>query len=194
MRVRKERRLEPWELDLQIFGGSSAGGNLIWELLLLVAPSTAAVASPLTAYGTIGLNDTGARFFSGRGFTKPSFQICPQPPVGPPWVSPNTTALASGYSVSIYYTLDKTLNKIQNDSNQGAGLSLDGSTALPPGSWALLPGAADQSGTGVDANPMTSGTNPILSASRAAAAFRAVVTTVTGTPAAGIAVYALWVP
>lgn len=173
--------------------GSSAGGNFIWELLLLVSPTATRVASPLAGYGSIGDNDSGARLFSGRGFTKPSFQICPQPPQYP-YASGNTTALASGYSISVYYTLDKTLNEIQNNSNKGAGISLDGSTQLPPGSWALCPAAADQSGTGVDANPMTSGTNPILSASRSAAAWRVVVTTVTATPSAGIAVYALWVP
>jgi hypothetical protein len=193
VRDKKGSRLDPFEFDLQLFGGSSAGGNLIWELLLLVAPSTAAVSTPTTGYGTIGLNDSGARLFSGRGFTKPSFQICPPPPTFP-YASGNSTALASGYSVSVYYTLDKTLNTILNNSNQGAGLSLDGSTQLPPGSWALLPANADETGTGVDANPMTSGTNPILSASRSAAAFRVVVTTVTATPSNGIAVYALWVP
>ena len=158
----------------------------------MVPAAATAVSTPLAGYGTIGFNDSGARLFSGRGFTKPSFQICPQPPQYP-YAAANTTALASGWSISVYYTLDKTLNTILNNSSKSGGVSLDGSTQLPPGSWALLPANADETGTGVDANPMTSGTNPILSASRAAAAFRVVVTTAT-TPSAGVAVYALWVP
>lgn len=173
--------------------GSSAGGNLGWECLLMVPAAATAVAAPLTGYGTIGWNDSGARLFSFRGFTKPSFQICPQPPQYP-YSSNNTTLLPNGWGISVYYTLDKTLNTIQNNSNKSGGISLDGSTQLPIGSWILLPGPSDQSGTGVDANPMLSGTNPILSASRAAAAFRVVVTSVGGTPSAGVAVYALWVP
>ena len=193
MRATRGKLLTPSDFDIQLFGGSSAGANFIWELLLLVPPTAAAVSTPLAAYGTIGVNDSGARLFAGRGFTKPSFQICPQPPQYP-YAANNTSALASGYSVTIYYTLDKTLNTILNNSNKGAGISLDGSTQLPVGSWAPLPSPDDESATVIDANPMTSGTNPILSASRCGAAFRAVVTTVTGTPAAGIAVYAMWVP
>jgi len=193
VRATRGKLLTPSDFDIQLFGGSSAGANFIWEQLLLVPPTAVALASPLAGYGVIGENDSGARLFAGRGFTKVSFQICPQPP-NYPYPPLSTAALASGYSVSIYYTLDKTLNTIQNNQNRSAGISLDGSTQIPPGSWALLPAAEDETGTGVDANPMTSGTAPILSSSRAAAAFRAVVTTVTATPAAGIAVYALWVP
>jgi hypothetical protein len=176
----------------------SAGANTLWIPVLKIRPAATVVASPLAAYGSIGVNDSGLILFEGRGFSKVSFQIAPEPPTVPVTL-PNNTALPDEYGISVYYTVDTTA-KLAQPQNPQSGMGLGGPqigatgwTGIPVGSWVLLPAADDQSGTGVDANPMTS-TNPGISSSRCAGGYRVVLTANAGGATAGLVVYAMTVP
>ena len=189
MRKSKGRLLDSWEFDLQLFGGSSAGGNRILVPILKLRPSATAVATPLTGYGTIGGNDSGLVLVEAQFWTKWGFQLCPEEVEQP--ATPNNTALPSGYAVTIYYTLSRYVQFAQQTrSTQPLQTPADatGSTLVPAGAWWPLPGPSDQSGTGADYNPLTSD-GPVLAGNRFAMGFRAVLTTITGTPAAGATVY-----
>jgi hypothetical protein len=192
VRDRKERRLNPWEFDLQLFGGSSAGGNFVLNPILHLNPNSTALSSPLTQYGTIGGNDTGLILVEARFFTKWGFMMCPEEY---PLTQPNNRALPTNYAVTIYYTISKVTFKAQtNQQVPYAGpIGADGSTLVPVGSWWPLPASSDQSGTASDANPITSD-GPVLAGSRFATGFRAVLTAVTGTPTAGVIIYGGGVP
>lgn len=187
MRRRKERRLASWDFDLQLFGGSSAGGNFVLNPILHLNPSSVALSAPLTQYGTIGGNDTGLIMLEARFFTKWGFQMCPEEY---PLTTPNNVALVAGYAVTIYYTISKVAFKAQTNQQLpfASPTGANGSTLIPAGSWWPLPAASDQSGTGADYNPLTSD-GPVLAGSRFAVGFRAVLTAVTGTPSGGVIIY-----
>ena len=189
MRSKKGSRLDPFEFDLQLFGGSSAGGNRILVPILKLVPTATAVATPLTGYGTIGLNDSGLVLVEAQFWTKWGFQLCPEEVPQP--ALPNTTALATGYSVTIYYTLSRYVQFAQQTRQTQPYQSpadATGSTLVPVGAWWPLPAPSDQSGTATDYNPLTSD-GPVLAGNRFAMGFRAVLTTITGTPASGATVY-----
>lgn len=172
----------------------SAGGNILGpggaQALLHLNPSATAVASPLAGYGTIGVNDTGLVLYQGRGFTKWGFQLCPEPPL---W---GGSALIAGYSVTIYYTIAdyarqaQMVGFAQAQNQTGSDSNV---TAVPPGAWWPAPAPEDQSGTATDYNPLTSD-GPVLQVSRFAVGFRAVLTTITGTPSGGAIVFGGGVP
>jgi hypothetical protein len=176
--------------DLQLFGSSGSGAGANWVLvpILRLNPSATAVSSPLTGYGTIGVNDSGLVLMEAKNFTKWGFQMCPEE-------SPAGTVLVTGYSVTIYYTISRfVLFAQQTRGTQPLETPADatGSTLVPVGSWWPLPAAADQSGTGTDYNPLTSD-GPVLSGSRFALGFRAVLTTI-GSPSGGCIIYGGGVP
>jgi hypothetical protein len=197
VRERKEPFLVPsWDFDLQLFGGSSAGGNIIGPggaiALLHLNPGATplTLANALLGYGTIGSNDTGLILYQGRGFTKWGFQLAPEPPA---W---GGSALVAGYSVTIFYTICDYARNAQMINNQPVWnqQSSEGNvTAVPPGAWWPCPAPADQSGTASDFNPLTA-TGPVLQVSRFAVGFRAVLTAVTGTPTGGAIVFGGGVP
>ncbi len=156
---------------------SAAGLNRVGqnggEQLLTVNPGATAVATPLTTYGVVGVNDTGAVFWEAIGFTKIAVQI-----VGP-------GAASAGYSITFYATLDPSLrvNGIPPPK---------GSILLPSTSWATPPFQASTGG-GAEANPLVSGTNTFGIINAPIVAIRAVLTTI-GTPTAPITVLAFAVP
>jgi hypothetical protein len=144
------------------------------EVLLSLAPGATAVATPLTAYGTVGVpgtsNDSGAVMWEGIGFTKWVFQF-----IGG----------ITGYTVTLYGTIDPAARP------NGQPIA-KGSTAIPATSWFVLPGPSEQGGTGTINNPIT-GTNPLFTASLPLVAVRAVVTAI-ATPTGQGAVIGFAVP
>jgi hypothetical protein len=165
--------------------GSGAGSNLLNAFLLQNCNAASGALTPataLTSYGTLtpGGNDSGG-FAEIRAFKAFKFQL----------VQIGATALVGG-AVSIYGTTDP--NAFQTYMYALQGRNPAGQSALPfggnpnnlaqvgflpgipPSSWSLLDGLADQSGTGSSANPMTpaipwfTGNGPIV-------ALRAVITT-----------------
>lgn len=193
MRRHKERRLDRlYPLDLQLFGGSSAGANFVLEPILHLNPNCTALSSPLTQYGTIGFNDTGLILLEARFFTKWGFLMAPEEY---PLAQPNNRALPTNYAVTIYYTISKLAFKAQTNQQIpfASPTGANGSTLIPVGSWWPLPASADQSGTASDYNPLTSD-GPVLAGTRFAVGFRAVLTAVTGSPTAGVIIYGGGVP
>lgn len=161
------------------------------ELLLSLTPSATAVATPLANYGTIGVNDSGA-FITPIGLSKVTFQI-----IGP-------GATAAGYTVSVYGTIDPTayFAYTANSANDGitAGTAKNTTQAnygvvytIPATSWQLLPAPSEQSGAGVVANPMVTGTSTFMQVSGAFVAYRVVLTTI-GVPTLTAAVYGFGIP
>ena len=73
----------------------SAGSNFVNSYLLTNVTGGTAVASPLTAYGTIGFNDSASVIVEARGFTKWGFQI----------VQSTSVAITAG-AVTVYGTID----------------------------------------------------------------------------------------
>lgn len=174
--------------------GSSAGANRVLVPILRLRPSATAVTTPLTTYGTIGLNDSGLVLVEAQYFTKWGFQLCPEEVAQP--TLPNTAVLASGYSVTIYYTISRYVQfaqQVRTTQPYQSPADATGSTLVPPGAWWPLPASADQSGTASDYNPLTAA-GPVLAGSRFALGFRAVLTSITGTPASGATVYGGGVP
>lgn len=163
----------------------NAGGVL---LLPLLTSASAAVASPLTAYGTTTgptPNDSGA-YVSPIGMSKWTFQII------------GAGANAAGYSVTIYGTTDRVAytawSAAMNVGGTAFGGGIDGITAgIPASSWQVLPGPSDQSGTGSVTNPMISGSATWFTANIPLVAVRAVLTTI-GSPSNSISVSAFAVP
>ena len=138
---------------------------------LLTAPSTvSAVAAPLAGYGTIGVNDSGPVLVgSAAGFTKWTFQLI------------GAGAIAAGYSVTIYGTIDPVLWTALTQLGPSLGLNdaPDGLSAyIPASSWSPLMGPSEQSGTGPMTNPMLSGQSTMLVVSGGLMAVRAVITAV----------------
>ena len=175
--------------------GSGAGSNFVNEYLLtFVGPNSGSVASPTTAYGAIGVNDSGGYSTEGRAFSKASFQL----------VQVGSTAL-SGIAVTLYGTLDPAASQTWWNALQGkvppgppAG-PINGYTdqtgyvpGLPPFSWQPLPGPSDQSGAGSVGNPLTPSV-PFFTSSLPVVAVRAVVTS-TASPAGVFHVAVLWIP
>ena len=155
---------------------SSAGVNRVTQALLVLNPTATAVATPLTGFGTIGGNDSGAVLLEASGFTKFTFQL-----VG-----------GTGYTVSVYGTTDRNVYRAwTNNFNPGQptfpNAPAFNSVALAA-SWFLLGAPADNTGTGAPANPMT-GTNPWTQFSGALTAVRVVLTEVAA-PAGNCAVTA----
>jgi hypothetical protein len=107
---------------------------------------------------------------------------------------------ASGYSVTVYGTFDRTAYEIYFPSYDGPNGSYyaqagtgRGSTLLPATSWFQLPGPSEQSGTGLSLNPVVSGTSQVLVASLGLVAVRAVATII-GTPTNGVTFVGFAIP
>lgn len=100
-------------------------------------------------------------------------------------------ATASGYTVTLYGTFDPAAYNLYYRLGQYApnlvapNTTGRGSVLLPSTSWIILPGASEQSGTGLSQNPMTSGsggfTSQVLVVSLALVAVRAVASVATPT-------------
>jgi hypothetical protein len=157
---------------------SGAGLNRVGqnggEAILTVNPTTAAYATPLAGYGTVGSNDSGTVFWEAIGFTKTAIQL-----IGP-------GATAAGYTVSVYVTLDPA-------ARPGGQPVAKGSTLVPATSWAVPPSQAAGGAAGGDALPLVTGTNTLAFISGPFVALR-VVCTATATPTAAITVLAFAVP
>lgn len=167
---------------------SGAGVNRWGKVLLSnILTNQAVVNTPLTTYGTIGANDSGA-YSTPIGFTKWTFQI-----VG-------VGANAAGYSISFYGCIDPQAYATYTASFGGGGIATSTtppagepySTGLPTTSWSLLP-FQSATGGGTEANPLVSGTNTIGFCSGALIAIRACLTTI-GSPTSPISVIAFAVP
>lgn len=138
-------------------------------VVLSNVPATAtAVASPFAAYGTIGLNDSGA-YATGAGFGKWAFQI-----VGP-------GANVAGYTFSVYGTIDPAAYTAYTAAMRGGGsfqsLPEPFTAGVPTTSWSVVPGQAS-TGTGVDANPLVTGVNTFIIIGAPLVAIRVVLTAV----------------
>lgn len=159
---------------------SGAGLNRVGQyggrLLLSASTAVTPVATPLTGYGTIGGSDSGPIMWEGIGFSKWGFQIL---------------GGGTGYSVSVYGTLDPVLFKYL-DTPGTAGTPQALALIVPASSWFLLPAPSSETGTGADANPMVAA-NPTMLASRPLVAVRAVVTA-TATPTGVISVVGFATP
>lgn len=159
-------------------------------VLLTLTPTATAVTLP--AYGNLGNDSWGTLSGAGssasnamaeaQGFTKWQFALVP---------APGQTTF-SGYSVTLLGTVDsRAYGQWEASINPYKYYNTTAPT-LPAGSWFLLPAPSDQSGTGSDANPLTS-TNPLLNVSRPLVAVRAVLTGVTA-PAGSCQVIGFAVP
>ena len=81
--------------------GSGAGSNLVQGFLLTnVSATSSSNATPLSTYGTFGVNDSGGALAEARGFTKWTFSL----------IQTGTVALA-GYQVTILGTMDPNANQ-----------------------------------------------------------------------------------
>lgn len=140
--------------------GSGAGLNRVFATILTCQPTATALATPLTGYGTIGVNDSGMALNEAMNFTKWSFML---------------NAGTTGYSISLYGTADpKAYAAWRNAINPGQSNGI----TLPASAWFLLPGPSEQAGTGAIANPITS-TSTMFQFSGSLLAVRAVLTTAT---------------
>lgn len=155
--------------------GSGAGLNRVYSTILSCNTGTAVASSPLSSYGTIGVNDSGMVLNEALGFTKWTFTLL---------------GGGTGYSVSVYGTNDPTAHIVWSQKMNPGQYTTPAS--LPASSWFLLPGPSEQTGTGTIANPMT-GTAPVFQFSGSLLAVRAVLTA-SATPAGSITVAVLAVP
>lgn len=151
---------------------SGAGQNRAYRTVLTLNPSSTAVATNAngtpTAYGTLGLNDSvssgnlGNGMVEAMGFSNWTFSL---------------VGSGSGYTVSLYGTNDPAAYKAWMSTFLPSTQSPHGAVTLPNGSWRLLPGPSEASGTGGIANPMTD-TTPLFQFKGTLIAVRAVVTAV----------------
>lgn len=139
---------------------------------VVVLRSTAndeALSDPLSGYGTAG-QDSGVVLTEGTGFTKVGFMIVP---------APNTLSDAlADFEFTVYYTLDtRAYGQWEASINPNRYLlAPGGAPEVPASAWTELPGPSTESGTGMDANPMTL-THNSMSGSRGAVAYRVCLTT-----------------
>jgi hypothetical protein len=198
---------------------SGAGLNNVGQLggipILQVPANSAVVAAPLAAYGTnLGPpsyfqganpqdvrpivpttgNDSGVQLLVASGYTKWGFQL-----VGPGVTGSGTAQV----TVTLYGTMDPQLRRFaeQNAGNsyvlQGQSPDLAGSlTALAATSWFVLPGISAQSGSGTEANPITTNAtgSSTLFSSIPVSAVRAVVTGTAATTGQMVTVIAFAIP
>lgn len=159
--------------------GSGAGLNRVTGVVLAVNAATAIVAAPLTAYGTIGVNDSGQVLTEAMGFTKWTFTLL---------------GGGTGMSVTIYGTNDPVAYAAWKASFNPAlyAQRTGGAPVLPTSSWFALYAPADATGTGAPANPMTA-TNPSMQFSGGLIAVRAVLTA-SATPVGSLSVAVEAVP
>ncbi len=147
--------------------GSGSGLNRVNATILSVNASAAAVSSPLSAYGTIGVNDSGMALNEARDFKKWNFSL---------------SGGGTGYEISVYGTNDPIAYAAWRQAFN-PGYYPGGVVVLPATSWFLLPGPDQEAGTGPMANPMTQ-TAPMMEFSGSILACRAVLTATSG--AAGV--------
>jgi hypothetical protein len=153
--------------------GSGAGLNRVQAVILSCNVNTAVVAAPLTAYGTLNVNDSGLVLCEAQGFTKWTFQLL---------------GGGTGYSITLYGTSDPVaLGQWRSSFNP-----LAPKYALPASSWFILPGPAEQTGTGTIANPITA-TAPSFQFSGSLLGVRAALTT-SATPSGVVSVSVVAVP
>lgn len=152
--------------------GSGAGLNRVNATILTVNANASAVVSPLTAYGTLGVNDSGQVLTEAMNFTKWTFSL----------IGGGTPAT---YGITLYGTNDPaayTAWKMALNPSYAMLYNGGKTVTLPATSWFKLPGPAEQSGTGAISNPITP-TSPLLTVSLPLIAVRAVLTTAgTGGP------------
>lgn len=161
---------------------SGAGLNRVYAVVLSgIGTGTGTVATPLTSYGTLGVNDSGMVLNEAMNFSRWTFSLL---------------GGGTGYSVSCYGTIDPVAYGIWRQSfNPGQaipGVPGSAKNSLPATSWFLLPGPSEQTGTGGIANPLT-GTSPLLTVSLPLLAVR-VVLTGSATPVGGVSVAVEAVP
>jgi hypothetical protein len=172
--------------------GGGPGSNMVgsWgaKPILRLRPGATPLANPKTQYGTIGINDSGLVLYEAKGWKSWGFQLAPETLAAFP--IPNNTVLPNGYVVTLYYTILQVAALAQFNRTQPmqTPIGADGSTILPVGAWWDLPQASDNAGSATDNNPITFA-GPVCAGTRFAVAFRAVLTNVIGTPAAGAIVY-----
>lgn len=147
--------------------------------LLVVNPSSTALASPLTGYGNAG-NDSyvanGPMLVEAADFTKVTCTVVP--------VMGSTTW--SGYTIEFYATTDSRAYAQWRTAFNPMAYFGQVAPTVPAASWFPIIALSDQSGTGTDSNPITA-PGQVLSASRGLVAIRAVLTATTpgtGTAAA----------
>ena len=166
--------------------GSGAGLNTGSGYLLVGCnSSTGSVTNPLTGYGTLGPggNDSGGALNEYRGYKAIRFQLVP-----------TSSTAVTGAQVSIYVTTLPEANQtywyaLQGRTPQGASALPAGgspnnladaahgfSPGIPGYAWTLMDGLADQSGTGVSANPMTTTSTLFVGNSAGIISVRAVIT------------------
>ena len=144
---------------------SGAGLNRasVVELSIQDPTNIAVVSSPMTAYGTIGVNDSGQLLTEARDFTK--------------WTISKIGA-GTGYSFSVYGTNDPLAYAVFRYTQLGQA-AFPGNPgyvpSLPASSWFLLPAPSEQSGTGSVANPI-SDSSPLLQYSGTITGIRVVLT------------------
>jgi hypothetical protein len=177
--------------------GSAAGVNQVRAILLdNVTTSTPIVASPLTAYGTIGQNDSGGQMVEAQGYSKWAIQLVPL----------NSTALV-GFAFSIYISLSPNAyltweavcqgatpysvsppSRLPNPPRQNIilpqpqyNLGFSNAAGFYPGTqpweWVLAEAPSTQGGAGPTANPMTP-TAPLLYINYPFEAIRVCLTTI----------------
>jgi hypothetical protein len=156
-----------------------AGGGVF--LLDAITSATAVVSSPLTAYGTLNVNDSGGQATEGIGYSKWVFHL----------VATDATALSS-LSVTMLGTISpfaySTFTGVMGGKTPTPQVPQVGPAYAPgysnatgfvpgvaPWEWFIIPGPSEQSGTGNIANPLTAYT-PLLYTSMPLVAVRAVVT------------------
>lgn len=148
---------------------SNAGLNRVYTVALQLQATSglAAVASPLTTYGTTGINDSGAIMFEAMNFTNWMFSLIP-----------GAGGSTTGYTISCYGTSDPiAVAQWRSSFNPQVPAK-----TIPASSWVLLDAPSTQAGTGTIANPMTS-TSPMLIVKQPLLAVRVVLTAVSGNTA-----------
>ena len=124
---------------------SGAGQNRIYRTVLTLNTNSTAVGTPLSSYGTLGLNDS----VSSSNLA----QACVEAMNFTKWTFSLLGAGSAGYTVTIYGTNDPKAYKAWMSTFNPQ--SPHGTVTLPASSWFKLPGPSEQAGTGAIANPMT---------------------------------------
>jgi hypothetical protein len=148
-----------WDFDLQLFS-SGAGQNRYSKTILTLRTTAVALSNTaaLTAYGVIGVNDSGAVAQEAKDFTKPVFTLI------------GNAGVPAGWVIQLWGTNDPLAYAAWTDGIQGK----TNPAVLPASSWVPLDEPAT---SGTNANPMTQSA-PLFRPQGPWNAYRATVTTV----------------
>jgi len=141
--------------------GSGLGLVRVNATILSVQAGAATVSTPLSAYGTIGVNDTGMALNEARDFKTWNFSL---------------TGVGAGSTpeITIYGTNDPAAYRAWVQAFN-PGYYPGGVATVPASSWFVLPGPDQEAGTGTMANPLTAAA-PYLEFKGSILACRAVFT------------------